>query len=127
MKATEIRLGNLIQTNDTHWSPGLQHKHTLVNLSIFCSLVTTECSPYEGIPLTYNLVCDLLNFELYHGNPRLESFYVNKQGYYPFHIYEHRDQTFWFNEHLQIKYVHQMQNLYFALTGEELIISTNER
>ena len=127
MKANEIRLGNLIQTNETHWETEFQHKHKLVDLNTFCHLAITECSRYEGIPLTYSLVCDLLDFEPYHENPRLEYFFVNKQGYYPFHICQHRDHTFWFNEHLQIKYVHQLQNIYFALTGEELIISTNER
>lgn len=84
-----------------------------------CTLNLEQISP---IPLTLGILYDC-GFEVYHENPRLEMFYVNKQGYYPFFIYQSRDTRFWFNENLELKSVHQLQNLYYALTGEELTVN----
>ena len=33
--------------------------------------------------------------------------------------------VYWGDNYVELKYVHQLQNLYFALTGEELIIILN--
>lgn len=37
-----------------------------------------------------------------------------------------QEQVFYFNYQVDIKYVHQLQNLYFALTGEELTIKQTQ-
>jgi hypothetical protein len=45
-----------------------------------------------------------------------------------FIIYQYGDNfVFEYREGVKVKYVHQLQNLYFALTGEELTIKTNEK
>ena len=35
-----------------------------------------------------------------------------------------KDLVYWGDNYVELKYVHQLQNLYFALTGEELIIKS---
>jgi len=77
-----------------------------------------QCTP---VLLTYDRLL-MAGFECFHMNPRLETFYINRSTYYPFIIYETRDRRFCFNENLEVKDVHQLQNLFFAITGEELDI-----
>lgn len=76
----------------------------------------------EYVPLVTHDVLFKCGFDHYHENPRLENFYVNKQSYYPFFIYSTRNVCYMLNENVEIKYLHQLQNLFFALTGEELKI-----
>lgn len=84
---------------------------------------------YEPIQLTEQwLVKFGLTYVCNHGRE-------NKYGYInKYFIYFDQESNNWFieiggaseserNEHVCIKYVHQLQNLYFALAGEELVLN----
>lgn len=126
MKASELRLGNLVLCNTS-----IGFVNTIVsvcNLSsdeIVCSYKPTKqfifCKDalFEPIPLTEGWLLDFgfdkIN-EYCFGNDKLiiESLMVNK------HSCRYRINP---NESVRIvelHYVHQLQNLYFALTGKEL-------
>jgi hypothetical protein len=62
-----------------------------------------------------------LGFTFYFSNPRLEYFFMNVQSYYPIQVNTSRDDRFYFNSTIEIKYVHQLQNLFFDFTQEELL------
>lgn len=79
-------------------------------------------SNISGIPITPEIL-EKAGFEMCHQNPRQETFYINKQGYCPFYIYTSRSDEVYYNENLPLKYLHQLQNLYFVLTGNELEIT----
>ncbi len=60
---------------------------------------------YASDPDYYNITFEILDF-YFQSNTELEGF-VSIQ----------------INQKLVIKYVHQLQNLYFALSGEELVLN----
>lgn len=108
IKANELRVGNLYLHGET--IDDFKEKQ-----------IAQDLADWHPIPLTLDWLFKM-GFEPYHMNPRLEYFYHNIQGYYPFQIYQSREGHFFFNENLWLKSVHQIQNLYFALTGQELQI-----
>lgn len=80
---------------------------------------------YEGIPLSNDWMYKLDVDSLY-WNPRIETFWVYKGEYYPVMINESRDGQFFFQENTFLKFVHQLQNLIFSITGDELKLKTGE-
>lgn len=119
IKANELRIGNLIKYG----------VHTAPVLSIFNGTsgnVKSDnpyvCLPFPGeirnlyeiepIPLSSEILekCGLINNEVF---PAIEYFSI-KDG----SLYFERNYTA-----VNIEYLHQLQNLYFALTGEELVIN----
>jgi hypothetical protein len=120
MKASELRIGNLVYKN------GIATEITVGTMLDILRYTT----PFEPIPLTEEW---LLKFgmELTDGFSNSRILKIQK------HEYDCSNITFNPNEGLlrlsngeqkgttlipHIKYVHQLQNLYFALTGEELTI-----
>jgi hypothetical protein len=105
MKASELRIGNLVYKN------GIATEITADTMLDILRYTT----PFEPIRLTEDIVIDLgLNaVELENG----EWFYQNSK----FRLNKNYA-GFYYSKNLNIKYVHQLQNLYFALTGEELTI-----
>lgn len=114
VNANELRIGNWINLQD---SPIKVNGHALWNMEQ--GLLNGSYSP---IILTPEILSKA-KFEHYHDNPRLEVFYVNRQWYYPFFINMSRGLTYWYDENLKLGSLHQLQNLFFALTGEELEIT----
>lgn len=115
MKATELRIGNLIKN---------MFEETIVVGEICESHVTpkgsnnlygiSNCSP---IPLTEEW---LLKFG-FERDWDIETAYPAFQGLKLSIFGTGKSNEFECNEsELRIKYVHQLQNLYFALTGKEL-------
>jgi hypothetical protein len=114
MKATEVRIGNLLNHNN-----GFVVGPFTVN-SIHISDLERDnayAKEYEPIPLTeewlisFGFIDDKITFEL---KGFMLGWYRNDEFYYlPTNQINVRNK-------IQIKYVHQLQNLYFALTGEEL-------
>ena len=128
MKASELRIGNLIFT----------HKEEIIvvkgidteGLILFKedqNIFDFKCKP---IPLTEEW---LINF----GMEYTDGFSSSRRLYFNNHEYDLSQVTYNEKEGLlrfsnghpkgtslipHIKYVHQLQNLYFALTGEELTI-----
>lgn len=116
IQANELRIGNKIKFNNY-----LEKERIVtVNARFFSSLAggrsTEEMKPdeeinnyYSGIPLTPEILdkCGLMGGGMF---PAIEYFTLESgslffEGYYTT---------------VDIKYLHQLQNLYFALTGEEL-------
>jgi hypothetical protein len=110
MKPNELRIGNYVYAFKTIWQ---------IDNTYFCNLEQIET--YNFIPLTEEW---LLKF----GFEKVED--INKDTYPDYKI---KGMLIHSNVHGNyvlgnyspicfIKYVHQLQNLYFALTGEELEI-----
>lgn len=123
MKASELRIGNLIQL---YRKPEDKEK-TVFQVTAIDSTETTDYvalsdgfvvnvkSGIEPIPLTKEWLIkfgfdDMIN-GVYIDNKYQVVIYKDILGYY-FEPYQGRKTI--------IEYVHQLQNLYFALTGEEL-------
>lgn len=112
MKTSELRIGNYItQPNGDNSVFRLEAEDEEVN--------TYPIEYISPIPLTedwlvkFGFIDDQISFEL---NGFMLGWYRNDEFYYlPTNQITVRNK-------IQIKYVHQLQNLYFALTGEELTI-----
>jgi len=123
MKASELRIGNLIYVDGklryvfgTIYKT-IQHNYHSKN-STYSENYENECEP---IPLTEEW---LLKFG-FEKDKKNKSFNLYKHNCYDlfFRIFDGGAISFCFsNEYILIKSVHQLQNLYFALTNEELII-----
>jgi hypothetical protein len=118
MKASELRIGNLLE-----FSNGIQPTKIVTVGRRFFSSASIEkedgdfgITPYyRGIPLTEEW---LLRFGFV-SNP-----YQDRYENQSIHIECNKTRgvtELWIESMPHIKYVHQLQNLYFALTGEELI------
>lgn len=107
MKITELRIGNLVQAS---WKKTTHQVscHTFVEINEF-----DHC--YNPIPLTeewlerFGLKKIISQGSIF----KLGEFHIQNFG--PLGFYECRN-------HVKIVYVHLLQNLYFALTGEELTL-----
>lgn len=126
MDAKELRKGNLVDyEKTTHLVTGVinnvVYSRWLKQSQEEDDYIDDEDN-YEPIPLSPEIL-DKCGFVSYHHNPRLEWFFVNGQAYEPFHLKNSRDNKYYFNENIEVKYLHQLQNLYFALTGEELEVN----
>lgn len=122
MKASELRIGNLI------WDDRKQ-KAKFVNHRVINDLASNNNPlPYSPIPLTEEC---LENF----GFIWTESGWYYKEdcpypctgGVFTLRISKYKDYYTLLDNGAGpiLKYVHQLENLYFALTGEELIQSTS--
>jgi hypothetical protein len=118
MKANELRIGNLFILPNGDIGKISYHEIRLM-------VVAIEKPDYKPIPLTEEW---LLKF----GFSNREAFSY-KEWFIGFNPITHdwmfdicwlvgHDYPFYRNGHFAIKYLHQLQNLYFALTGEELTI-----
>lgn len=111
MEAKELRIGNIIKRKGIIVNADHQSFYDLIRYP----------DQYEPIPLTedwlfrfgFDWDSDIVNEEIGHQWYEFKSLkldLVNNNFVY----------VGWQLPVLQIKYVHQLQNLYFALTGEEL-------
>lgn len=107
MKATELRIGNYVYRQSDKM---IVNRNSVYQIEV----VTRQTqSKYDPIPLTEQW---LINFGFEHREFSFDkgSFFLmkrtGKQGY----LYQSHKNRF------QVKYVHQLQNLYFANTQEEL-------
>jgi len=146
IKANELRIGNLLQCRMRLDGPMVTIKLTGVNDSYggWISWTAEGCCPapfvalsnhgYEGIPLTEEWLVKL-------GFEKADEEYAPGEGWYEIQAVRHNlqialldthnlvairdehDTTVLFRKILIAQYVHQLQNLYFALTGEELRMS----
>jgi hypothetical protein len=123
LKASDLRVGNWVnyQGKPIIIKEIYCHDEALTELPGYCINHTT-IDAYNPILLTDEILYHT-GFDLFYNNPRLECFYVNTSSYYPFNIVESSDHRFYYNDNLEIKYLHQLQNLYHALTGQELEIN----
>ena len=134
MKTKELRIGNFISINFGNCDDG---KIITVDGVSYCEIYNEEhgyspCNEFNPIPLTEQWLLDLGfekctgNYGEYYKHDVFEGFRV----WLPHNAcswgvtvgrkdYETGD-TYWVKN--EVRYVHQLQNLYFALAQEELIL-----
>ena len=108
MKANELRIGNFVAKN------GEIYESDFITIRM--------AKNYEPIPLTeewlikfgLNKTVDHPGRKLYEHDDIIPLWFSDKRGITDFYASRVRIR--------ECKYVHQLQNLYFALTGEELTI-----
>lgn len=120
MKANEIRLGNLFKCYNFDLTIGSINKEYVGHITNEGGFLITDLEP---IPLTEEWLVKF-GFEKRVGEIFMYHtwFYIDKEcagvsGWYFRGIDAFKS---------KIEYVHQLQNLYFALTGEELTLKENE-
>tara|TARA_R110000850_G_scaffold78390_1_gene169585 strand:+ start:184 stop:555 length:372 start_codon:yes stop_codon:yes gene_type:complete len=121
MKAKELRIGNWVNIESLTDGSDLTEQCELFHLQE----MSTSCKyQYKPIPLTeewllkFGFISTITNGEkgYYKKFDQIEDFEISRKiGYEVFYIETK------FNI-VQINNLHQLQNLYFALTGEELTI-----
>lgn len=135
MKATELRIGNYINTINRGGEVHLPDDtvFTIQKLGSKCELCIIDKKPWEEInlpeifyydlspiPLTeewllkfgFNLLGNTISHACFGDNPITHDYMIK--------LIKTDKEWFYKNSYHEIKYVHQLQNLYFALTGEEL-------
>jgi hypothetical protein len=115
MKASELRIGNLIFLKNIEWQVIASDIMSIEEHAVNAGLA-------RGIPLTEEWLTRF-GFEYNHGAYRLN---INKGSHLRMwltvRIFSTSVEVYLLHKHgLTIKYVHQLQNLFFALTGEELV------
>ena len=118
MEAKELRIGNLIMFGE------LRHEckpHDILNL-YQSEIAQREISEYKPIPLTEEWLVKF-GFEKNENETNCEHWHFGENPFthdYMIQLKNTGQGYFFQNWHHRIKYVHQLQNIYFALTGEEL-------
>jgi hypothetical protein len=139
MKANELRIGNLVELNNPNYRPKdtgkTFHIWKIDSMDDSCNGVCAEDMPYaevfgqflkhiKPIPLTEEWLVKFGFFEKYKSTSNRWNI-----GGFELHDCEDDDEklqgVFLYDFKLEVKYVHQLQNLYFALTGVELELSSN--
>jgi hypothetical protein len=122
MNTKELRIGNLVNYAEEgtiftvmlidHNGIGVQNQNESTWI---------EIDQFEGIPLTEEW---LLKF----GFEKQGMSYVKEVKNQTFEISKWSDGRFFYGCYLNLRnrYIHQLQNLYFALTSEELIIKADQ-
>ena len=122
MEATELRISNIVNCNDKR-----HHEPYIVVESITSECINVDFRPYnlnelEPIPLTEDWLLKLgfvkradCEFDFWKNSMWKLKEYKNKKYYQLYHCSDEVDCT-------MIKFVHQIQNLFYSLTGEELKI-----
>jgi hypothetical protein len=132
MKASELRIGNLINGIYHDYDDGI---HEDIENETICKVVTLDVSGSGDYPIYVYSDEDIEHFSDFEPIPLTEEWlvkfgfdktslhYLKKNGI----IIQSEDDYF---ECLlgivivKLQYVHQLQNLYFALTGEELTLKS---
>ena len=118
MESSELRLGNYVKMIDSECE--------VVNINHLSYMIKCEIKlishPFDPIPLTADWLLRLgfLESQLEGSGESLALFGDVNIHYYNSKIYIELEYEYAKLEY--IKYVHQLQNLYFALVGEELTI-----
>ena len=133
MKANELRIGNLVKIdcpdfeNKIQSIPNIHEKGVLINGNPYSLLELQPILLTEEWLLRFGFVKweDRLTIEAWakgHPSQRFDIDFIEGEIVMNSRYQEHSD------THIMghIKHVHQLQNLYFALTGEELKLKDDE-
>jgi hypothetical protein len=114
MKANELRIGDFVEID--------QYPNDRVIIQIENGSNIDQCGKLNAspIPLTEEWLLRF-GFENWDKNAWANKISLHKQG--EVFLYKAVYQS----DYVEIKYVHQLQNLYFALTGEELTYGGGEQ
>jgi hypothetical protein len=114
MKAIELRIGNYVHyfIRDKYQDPQEWLEQTQIDAHDLILLSETEDADYRPIPITEDwlLKFGFRNYEQIKWDTDVLLLIKNGDGF--LYLANQR--------HVNIFYIHQLQNLYFALTGEEL-------
>ena len=122
LKCTDLRIGNLVYSKETNQ---IQKITGLTDENPFIDAITFDYSNYdeiEAIPITEEMLFNFgygKNHDIYYKNNSLLRFIGNEVFYSRGEIDDAE-----FQEYItSVKYIHQLQNLHFALTGCELTVA----
>ena len=124
MKASEIRIGNWIDVKEHPFPDRIPFGIQAFDSWYWFYELSLDENALEPIPLTEEWLLKF-GFEKWLFNRHR---YFKKKSKNTFMI-EHTIEGFYFtydNNAITVTEVHQLQNLYFALTGEELMLSTQD-
>lgn len=128
MKASELRIGNLLQGNPiSNVNQGIYSDGVVAITGYGIHMMEIMGLDYKPIPLTEEWLVKF-GFEIIR-----RSYYGNYAVIIDFQLWHGCDTDYWIfstvddrgdnNEvNVNLRFVHQLQNLYFALTGKELTI-----
>ncbi len=122
MKANELRIGNLVYVSDNQTNLIFQ-EITPINIHNLMHLTGWDKSPvdieFEPIPLTkeFLLKFGFIYRGIYYHFPYNDIFKLEQHKLNNAYWLRHSSESL---DCVRINYVHQLQNLYFALTGNEL-------
>lgn len=130
MKANELRIGNIILK---HFENGDGQLEEVTSRTIFdCQTNPTGKFSYSGIPLSPSIL-EAAGFEKRRDGEYLYSIdldrhisiVISKDSFFPMLLQDAEFSGGELNVYScnLINYLHQLQNLYFALTGEELDVN----
>ena len=128
MKASELRIGNLVYNKEKE----TERVYTLYNSSINgydgnAGIQPDDQELFQPIPLTPSWL-ERMGFEYEKGLNTYWSIGVNPITKDYLLVIKCNNECFYYrNIHHKLKYVHQLQNLYFALTGKEIEIKQLEK
>lgn len=122
MEANELRIGNIVWSNDGHYDKiedevtGIEYNRVSTK---YCKTPYLPISNIEPIPLAEKWI---LKFGFKKVESLCEGGYslnnvnlsINSINEINFYLFEFGD---WY---IKIKFLHQLQNIFFALTGKEL-------
>jgi len=134
MKATELRIENLIYNSIGKESKVIAIEFEALNDSCYSVVYPDggyeELSHISPIPLTDEWLIKL-GFKRKEKIVNEDVYIKGPLGIFPdYHIVVYYVETCKDGSHtipITLKYVHQLQNLYFALTGEELELNTETK
>lgn len=122
INAKELRIGNTIYIS---WKNAVNKTIENVTISALLDLVSNGSGSafyYEPIPITENILFDFgyrKEHDIYYKNESLLRFIGNEVFYCRGEIDDAE-----FQEYISsVKYVHELQNLHFALTQRELTVA----
>ena len=111
INAAELRIGNKIYNQGS----GISRRVISVSGNIISELEKGRMKKLQPIPLTDKW---LFNFGF---SANLGDFILNENNY--FFVVYHKLNKYFRHDGKEIRYVHELQNLYFVLTSKDLIIS----
>lgn len=131
MTAQELRIGNLVECFGTREVIAIKKNKIKIQKltnqgNYILEWVPTRTMSLEPLPITEQWL-STLGFFIIETNKCVEAFRENFR--YSIKQVDDSDQWFWCdgeNVITNLKYLHQLQNLYFSLTGEELDLLTKK-
>ena len=129
LSAKDLRIGNIIQKN------GKIHYTNIFTIRDIKNLSIDDTDNFEPIPLTEEWLLKAgFNYKNYHpttiGSTNVfgSGLYISQMISNGFSLVFQTDKKNFYFEFSDryINYVHELQNLYFSLTGSELVFSSTE-
>lgn len=132
IRASELRIGNLVQSDPILGFEPEPRVYEVTGLFIrqIDALPTHQADNYSGIPLSeewlvkFGFVKHIEDFRLYRSGVvfKYQKYAINEIPDNAFDIWQITEDDDYIPLRLSVRYVHQLMNLYHALTGEELSI-----